>query len=186
MISKSSLRRELLRKRAALEGFAVISKSNLIFKNLISLKEITSAHNFLVYLPVYNEVDTRLVIDYLKAQNSSVFVPAFSKIDNIYKVVKFSGFDNLEHGPYKIPQPKKLEVVDADTIDVALIPGVGFDSSGVRLGYGKAVYDKLLNNFRGLKIGLAYDFQIIDKIPEEKHDLKMNAVVSEKKIYDFT
>ena len=65
-------------------------------------------------------------------------------------------------------------------MEVAIIPGLAFGKNDTRLGYGKGVYDQLLANFKGLKIGLAYDFQIVDKLPKERHDLKMDMVLTEK------
>ena len=65
------------------------------------------------------------------------------------------------------------------------MPGIAFDKSGHRLGYGKGIYDQLLTDFSGVKIGLAYDFQIVDKAPHEQHDLKIDLLISENKILDF-
>ena len=68
-------------------------------------------------------------------------------------------------------------------MDVSIIPGVAFDKKGVRLGYGKGVFDRLLAKSQAFKIGLAYDFQIVDELPREKHDLVMDIVESEKKVF---
>ena len=54
--------------------------------------------------------------------------------------------------------------------------------NGVRLGYGKGVFDRLLADSKALRVGLAYDFQIVDELPREKHDLVMDLVVTEKRI----
>lgn len=182
MASKSGLRKEFLRKRRLLSGQTATSKSGQIFRNVIKLKELISAQNFLVYLAVNNEVDTKQIIKHLILQKSAVFVPAFLKSANTYKVAKFTGYTDLEEGPYKIAQPKKLSVVDVGLVDVAIIPGVAFDRRGVRLGYGKGVYDRLLDDGSALKIGLAYDFQIVDKIAKEKHDLEMDIIVTDKEV----
>ena len=186
MASKSGLRKEFLRIRRFLSGQTVTNKSDQIFRNVIKLKELNVAQNFLVYLPVNNEVDTKQLINYLTLQQAAVFVPAFLKSTSTYRVVKFTGYDDLEEGPYKVLQTKKLDTLDIDLVDVAIVPGVGFSKHGVRLGYGKGVYDQLLNNCSTLKIGLAYDFQVIDNIPRQKHDLVMDKVITESKIYDFT
>lgn len=185
MASKSGLRKEFLRKRRSLSAPTVTSKSDQIFRNVIKLKELNLAQNFLVYLPIGNEVDTKEIIKHLILQKSVVFVPAFLKSLNIYKVAKFTSFDDLEPGPFKILQPKNISVVGTDLINIALIPGMGFDKHGVRLGYGRGVYDMLLADFRGLKIGLAYDFQIVERIPKEEHDLVVDMMITESRIYEI-
>lgn len=186
MASKSGLREEFLRKRRSLLGPTVTSKSDQIFRNVIKLKELNLAQNFLVYLPVNKEVDTKHLIEYLLSQKSGIFVPAFSKSSNTYKVARFTGFDNLIEGPYRIPQPKNIEEVDINLIDVDLIPGLGFDRRGVRLGYGKGVYDKLLGASRASRLALAYDFQVVNRIPKEKHDLVVDMIITESRIYEIT
>ncbi|MBI3341770.1 5-formyltetrahydrofolate cyclo-ligase, partial [Candidatus Curtissbacteria bacterium] len=70
--------------------------------------------------------------------------------------------------------------------DVVAVPSLAFDIHGYRLGYGKGVYDQLLNGSKTIRVGLAYDFQIMDKLPNEPHDLRMNFVVTEKKVYKFS
>jgi len=67
-------------------------------------------------------------------------------------------------------------------LDIAIIPGVAFDIRGMRLGYGKGYYDRLIKNLHCPKIALAYEFQIVDNIPEEEHDHLMNKIVTEKRI----
>ena len=186
MASKSGLRKEFLRIRRFLSGQTVTNKSDQIFRNVIKLKELNVAQNFLVYLPVNNEVDTKKIIKHLISQKSAVFVPAFLKSTRVYKVARFTGHDDLEEGPYKIPQPKKPDIADIGLVDVAIVPGVGFSKHGVRLGYGKGVYDQLFDNCKGLKIGLAYDFQVIDNIPRQKHDIVMDKVITESRIYVIT
>jgi 5-formyltetrahydrofolate cyclo-ligase len=65
-----------------------------------------------------------------------------------------------------------------------LVPGTAFDSSGHRIGYGKGYYDRLLKKTTSSKIGIAYDFQIVKKVPAENHDIKMTQIVTDKKIYN--
>ena len=186
MASKSGLRKEFLRRRQLLSGQTATSKSDQIFRNVIRLKELISAQNFLVYLPVNNEVDTKQIIKHLILQKSAVFVPAFLKGINTYKAAKFTGYTDLGEGPYKIPQPIKLSTLDIDSVDVAIVPCLAFSKRGIRLGYGKGVYDRLLDDSSALKIGVAYNFQVVDRIPREKHDLVMDIIVTESRLYKIT
>ena len=92
---------------------------------------------------------------------------------------KASTFSDLElRADFGVPilSPKKsaLEIVP----DVLLIPGLAFDREGRRLGRGKGFYDKFLSEFRGLKIGLCFDGQLIERVPDEEHDMKMNFIIT--------
>jgi 5-formyltetrahydrofolate cyclo-ligase len=59
---------------------------------------------------------------------------------------------------------------------------VAFDIHGHRLGYGKGYYDRLLKKIKGLKVGLAYDFQIVDKLPVEPHDIPVDLIITPTRI----
>ena len=63
-----------------------------------------------------------------------------------------------------------------------MIPGLAFSQDGLRLGYGKGVYDKLTANTNALKIGVAYDFQMIDHFENETHDIKVDLIATENRI----
>ncbi len=147
------------------------------------LAAIKNAKTVLVYLPVNNEVNTYSIIDYLLRAHKTVVVPRFT--DSNYYFGKLNNLNKLELGPFNIPQPKVFKRIDSKMIDVAIIPGVAFDQKGYRLGYGKGVFDRLLSDCDAIKIGLAFDFQIIGKVEGEAHDIKMDIVVCEKKVYRF-
>ena len=66
---------------------------------------------------------------------------------------------------------------------MVLIPGLAFAKNGLRLGYGKGVYDRLLINIKTLKIAVAYDFQIIDYLEGESHDLKVDFIITEQRVF---
>ncbi|MGD0813421.1 MAG: 5-formyltetrahydrofolate cyclo-ligase [Verrucomicrobiota bacterium] len=63
-------------------------------------------------------------------------------------------------------------------LDLALVPGVGFDLAGRRLGRGRGFYDRLLAQFSGIKCGVAFDGQLVERIPEERHDMRMNCILT--------
>ena len=69
-------------------------------------------------------------------------------------------------------------MVALNRLDLALVPGLGFDARGHRLGRGKGHYDRLLAGFTGMKIGVAFDFQIVTEVPREPHDIALDAVVT--------
>ena len=178
-LEKDKIRKKILLKRKDLLKSAVNDLSGIISRKVLSIKKIKSAKTYLVYLPINNEVDTKFIINFLIQNQKKIFVPAY--IEKSWVIGRLKNLDDLKRNQLKTLQPKKIIRADISEIDVAFVPGIAFDKNGVRLGYGKGVYDRLLAGFSGAKIGLAYDFQIVDKIPKENHDLLMDKVISEKR-----
>jgi|SRR3989344_3709409 len=182
MQNKNILRKYFFDKRSRLTLAEIQKKSRQITDNLFALKELDNKINYAAYLSVNNEVDTTYILKVLFKENKNILMPCFLHKINSYRFVRFSKHARLEEGPFKISQPKNPIIADSQIIQVALLPGVAFSPSGIRLGYGKGVFDKLLSKSKAVKIGLAYDFQIVDEIPKEKHDLIMDFVITESQI----
>ncbi|MEK7580877.1 MAG: 5-formyltetrahydrofolate cyclo-ligase [Patescibacteria group bacterium] len=173
--SKSAIRVSLLHERLSLSASEVAEKSELIFKNF--LKNSFEFGTVLLYLPIKNEVDTKQAIAYFKSKNKKLFLPSY--INKKWQVLSFVDSNKLIEGPFGILQPVRGETVDISKIDIVILPAVGFNKEGYRLGYGKGVYDRLLEGSRALKVGLAYDFQLTN-FKVEPHDIKMDVVVTEE------
>ena len=96
---------------------------------------------------------------------------------------RVSGLDELVPGRYGIPEPVG-EVWDPVRADVIVVPGVAFDLSGHRIGYGKGYYDKALHRLEGLGrlVGFCYDFQLVEEIVGEPHDVTMDFIVTELRV----
>ena len=91
----------------------------------------------------------------------------------------FDGEERLQPGEgYAIPEPVGELFTDWGTIDLILVPGVAFDKSGNRLGRGKGYYDKVLKQTGAYKLGVCFDFQLVERVPVEPHDVKMDRVVA--------
>lgn len=180
---KDKIRKKILLKRQALTTDQVTKLSSIIISKILRLKKIKDFQNYLIYLPTKNEVDTKLLIHFLIQNRKNIYVPAL--VENDWTISQFKSLDGLVKNKYKTLQPKKISAVSSNKIDVAIVPGVAFDKKGVRLGYGKGVYDNLLKKFKGLKIGLAYEFQIVERLPAESHDLKTDLIVTEKQVVNL-
>lgn len=203
---KLELRKRFLDLRKKLTAAEVWEKSEIIGQKLLNIPEVAAARSISVYLPIKNEVTTKSIIDALVARGVIVHLPTYVKpllssssfnfsqdklrgSDFGYVFSRFNGWENLVPGPHGILQPSsnRHPALDAGSsamlqIDVSILPGVAFDLQGVRLGYGKGVFDRLLAHSKAFKIGLAYDFQVVDELPKEEHDLVMDLVVTEKRI----
>jgi 5-formyltetrahydrofolate cyclo-ligase len=124
-----------------------------------------------------DEVDTRNLI--LKWADKKRFIlPAINGDELDLK--EFTGSGDLVSGDlYSIPEPAGKPFSSFDIIDLAVVPGVAFDRQNNRMGRGKAYYDKILLKLKGRAkmIGVCYDFQIVDEVPAEPHDIKMDEVI---------
>ena len=91
-------------------------------------------------------------------------------------------WNDLSTGAYGILEPREIKIALPEDIQVAIIPGIAFDKKGYRIGYGKGYFDRLLPKMNALKIALAFDFQLLDELPREKHDVKMDMIITDKRI----
>ena len=205
-MNKEYLRKKYLEKRLSLSTDQILAKSLKIANKILGIDEVRNAKFISCNLPINNEVDTVPIIKRLMRMNKKILLPSYLKNTRSYKFVQFSNWENLKKGPYGILQPhdskeNTMVVKPRDTsgvksgryqestsevsimsLDVAILPGVAFDKKSVRLGYGKGVFDRILRNSKAIKIGLAYDFQIVDDLPREEHDLIMDLIVTESRI----
>ncbi|HLC79158.1 MAG TPA: 5-formyltetrahydrofolate cyclo-ligase [archaeon] len=182
-MDKSFLRKQLLEKRNSMQDDEASYKSSQIAKKLLALKQIKSAKIVALYHQFKTEVATDQIIQSLLLQGKTILLP-FMDLDNI-KFSKINSLQGLVKSKNGILEPSQKVAVDPNSIDVFIVPALGFDPSGYRVGSGKGYYDKFFNETKaaGQKIGLAFDFQVVKKVPNEPHDVKMDLVVSEKRIY---
>ena len=90
----------------------------------------------------------------------------------------FEGVEMLRPGEgFAIPEPVGAIFENLEQIDLIIVPGVAFDRNGNRLGRGKGYYDKILKQTKAYKVGVCFDFQLIELVPTEEHDIKMDRVV---------
>ena len=179
---KIKLRAIYLKKRLLLAPDEIQQKSRQMCEKILHLKQIENKNVIACYLSVNNEPDLKEVIVHFLKAKKNIVVPAFFEKLRQYIFVKLSSLNNLKIGPYQIPQPSKLLPVDSIKIDLVLLPGLAFSEDGLRLGYGKGLYDRLLADTDALKIGVCYDFQMIDHFENKAHDIKVNFIITEKRI----
>jgi len=182
---KLKIRKRLIARRLELSEGEVSIKSLAITKKVIGSHIFSTKSRVSLYLPIKNEVETRDIINFFVEAGLEVYLPKYFKEEDEYRLARFGGWNNLEEGPYGIKQPAGDETIAGNKIDLAFVPGVGFDKKGVRLGYGKGVYDKLFAKSKATLAGLAYGFQVVDDLPREDHDLIMDSVVTDEEVYQF-
>ncbi|MBI2079565.1 5-formyltetrahydrofolate cyclo-ligase, partial [Candidatus Micrarchaeota archaeon] len=176
-MNKSELREKMLGRRNILTEEEVKEKSAQIVSKIIELKEYQNAKTIAVYIAKGSEVDlTRLILNAIT--NKEVLVPITNDHIEFYK---FTTFGDLKPGRFGILEPE-MRLKPTREPDLILIPGLAFDKHLHRLGYGKGYYDKYLKSSKAFKIGVGFEFQIVEKIPNDEHDVKLDLVLSEGKI----
>lgn len=165
-------------KRNELPKNDVEVMSEKIFFNLKNILDCNS--RFFVYVSFSNEAKTDKIIEYLLLNNKEVFVP---KIKNQTMVgVKINKNTNYKINSFGILEPSEKST-NFDNF-VAIVPCLMVDKFGNRLGYGKGFYDKFLKNKTAKKIAICFDFQLSDFVPNDKHDIKMDMVITDKQIIE--
>jgi 5-formyltetrahydrofolate cyclo-ligase len=182
---KETLRKQIILKRNALPEDEAAKKSRLIRQRLFLLPEYRDAKRICFYMSINSEVATREMIEQAM-QDKQVFLPITNKKEHTLIIAEAKSLDDLKEGPYGVYEPKTdyVMAVNRAQIDLFIVPGVAFDSNCGRIGYGKGYYDKLLKGLSAVKIGLAYEFQIVDKIPREEHDVNVDIIVTEERAID--
>ncbi|MDU0457736.1 MAG: 5-formyltetrahydrofolate cyclo-ligase [Geobacteraceae bacterium] len=180
---KRSLRSQLLSKRRALDHDAWLASSHAAQQRLLALEEYHRAGCIALYAPVHNETDTSEILIHAFESGKRVLYPAVCGEHMVFRLVE--GLHSLQQGAYGILEPCATGIDhQADEADLIVVPGVAFDLTGHRIGYGKGFYDRFLKH-PGLKahlVGLCHDFQLLEeKIPGEQHDIPMEIVVSERR-----
>lgn len=176
---KESLRNRLLETRDNTSFDLLKIASGIIQKKLRKIYAFKNAQKIGVYYPIGSEIFTQDIIQELISQGKEIFLPKVTgKTMEFRKIIDFS---SLEHGSFDIMEPKDDCPVN-NNLDVILVPTVGIDHSGVRLGYGYGFYDKFLVENKTITISLTLEKQIIKKIPKSDHDILMNWIVTEDQI----
>lgn len=158
-------------------------KSRSIFRNLSALECYTNAVRVALYFPVRNEVDTSEIFSDITASGKEAYFPVAREGNIVFRRV--SDLSELSPGAYGIPEPPaSAPVADVRELDLIFIPGVAFDVSGNRIGYGKGYYDRALSSVPlGKRIALAYGFQLLKSVPRGEHDLGCGMVITESGVF---
>lgn len=178
-LNKHIIRKKILELRKNLPTYDVLKKSNEIIKKLEEIEEFKEAKKIACYISFGNEVYTHGFIKKY-VETKIISVPVVNKKEIFLSNIK--SWSELQQGAYGILEPKKEFLRICNNVDLIIVPGIAFDKKGNRIGYGEGYYDKLLKKLNAIKIALAYDFQLLDKIPSEKHDVKIDIIITEKRI----
>jgi len=188
---KATLRKEMLQKRLQYTPEEVNAWSQEIcnqFFTFFSLAEIKMLH---IFLPIirYNEINTWYIIRKLQQAYPGIalVVPVSNLKELTLSHYLFTTATELTENKWGIPEPRQADPVDETSIDMILIPLLGFDKQGHRIGYGKGFYDRFLQLCRPrvLKIGLSLE-PPLEKITDvHAGDVLLDYAVTPENVYSF-
>lgn len=180
---KELLRKETMKKRVSLNALERARLSFVIQEKTAKFIEEIKPASVLVYASYASEVDTKALMRWLLKKNVRLLVPAdYGKL-NGFEVSEITSIVEIMSKKKGVPVPKNKRPANV-VPDVVVCPGLAFDRKGRRLGYGGGNFDRYLAGLpkRTLKIGICFFVQLLDELPEDIHDVHMDAVVTEKEI----
>ncbi len=180
---KQFLREEVLNIRKSLSLEEVCRDSLQIYKSIEKLLGNKKSDE-LFYYPVRREVDMLSLAEKLLKMEQKIFFPIVTG-ENQMKFVQVRNMQtDFEPGDFGIPQPlPRLHCSDFVENSFIWVPGVVFSTKGERIGHGKGFYDVfLMQHSKLFKVGVCYDFQLRPSLPVEDFDVKMDLLITERRI----
>ncbi len=178
-MDKDSIRRRVKARKSLLEEDERMAAAERVFQRLESLAAFAMSGNILIYNSLPDELHTRSFIS--RWQDSKrFFLPRVNGID-----LDILPYDRtrMHVGAFRIEEPTGSDTVDPQEMELIIVPAVAYDRNGNRIGRGKGYYDRLLSRTKALRIGVAYDFQLVDDIEAEPHDIPVDIVITESATY---
>jgi 5-formyltetrahydrofolate cyclo-ligase len=181
---KEALRQQLRAKRRSISPDKIFRKSRHIQALLFSIRAYQEAECVGFYVSSGHEVETHEMIRDCFQMGKQVVVPKCGDTAAAMSLCRIDSFNDLLPGAFGILEPcDPVDKVELDVIDVLIVPGLGFDRSGHRLGQGGGYYDALLaSRPRAVVVGIAFAVQIVDTIPVEVHDAMVDLIVTENEV----
>lgn len=157
-----------------------------IYEQISGMESYRQARTILLYASFGSEVDTRHLIADCLSRNVRTVLPRVDKKEGKLVLYRILNGSELRPGQFGIPEPVEDDgsLVEPADIDFALIPGVAFDRTGTRIGFGKGFYDRLLAGCPAVTAGLCFSVQLSENIPCEPHDRRVQLIVTEKGVID--
>jgi len=184
MISKQEIRAKLKSYRAMFSSEQWDALSDLIQDQLIDWIDTSAYKKIGIYLESSGkrEISTKKIVNQFFRTKVTLFVPKVTSDYGEMIFLPFEGFDTTIVNKWGIPEPINLLEVTKDDIEVLIIPMLGGDSNGGRIGYGKGFYDRYLADYKGISVGLCPSGCIIPEIPIDEHDIQLDIIITESEI----
>jgi len=179
-IEKRDLRGEMRAKARRVGDKERALAGELICRLFHTVSHWSEVDTVLFYHPLPGEPDIRPLIERALGAGKTVALPRFDEESKTYRPVVVESLDeDLGDGKFGVKEPLASCVeIAMGSVDQILVPGVAFDEAGRRLGRGVGYYDRILEGVAGDRVGIAFDWQMAERVPEETHDVRMDRIVT--------
>lgn len=186
---KQKLRRRILKMRESLSPEEVREKSLAVCERLVSHPAFNSGETILFYSPIRKEVDIRPAMEKAWSAGKRVVLPKVEPKTKTLACYRLQRGEPLVSGIFGILEPPGEESarIAPESLDLVVVPGIAFDEQGYRLGYGGGYYDRFFARYPGsfLRVGVAYSFQVVSTIYPEKHDQRLDGLITPSMTLSF-
>lgn len=178
MADKKSIRKSMLKQRKSLTEEEQKEAGQKALNIFIQDPIVRQAQTFHLYYPIHGELSTLSILDWLWNNNKTVVMPRtdFEARKMLHHIV--CGYKELEETTFTMHEPEPHTPLWQGKLDIIIVPGVAFDCSMNRLGYGGGFYDQFLATTEAVKVAFAYEFQILPNLPVEAHDQKVDCILT--------
>ncbi len=186
LISKTTLRVKYREIRKSITDRR--QKENSIAECFLKSELYKSCSSLFLYSAVGSEVDIGSIFKKALSDGKKVAFPLCTDREGSMEFYFVSDGSQLKSGMYGIKEPFKERCVPAesDCASVCIVPGLSFDKSGARLGYGKGYYDRFLEKYKGISVGICFEECVCEALLLNEHDKRVNYLITDKRIYIFS
>lgn len=179
---KNDLRAEFRQKRARTENKS--EKDRLICTGFLNSRLYKNAEEILCYFSTGSEIDTMQIINAVFKDGKRLYLPKCTDLNGNMDFYLVKSLDTLITGSYGITEPDPSLSSRAVCFHnaVCIVPALSFDRFGFRLGYGKGYYDRFLEKFTNISVGLCYNELMSDKLPAESYDQPVDYIFTQSEI----
>ncbi len=179
---KNKIRMELKEQRRNMTVEDAVEKSDLAAEIFLKSTIYKNAKTLMLYMPLGKETDTGRIIERAFEDGKRTVLPLTDAKSGNITPVFFDKNTVFKKGSFSVLEPQEGEFLNKTKIDVVIVPGIAFSPKGGRVGFGKGCYDMFLVGMDAVKVGLCYEFQLCEDIPLDEHDVKMDYIVTEKRL----
>lgn len=172
-MDKKELRKEIRVRKKSCTSQVLLDLSLQITDKIEKHPRFIEADTVLLYHSLDDEVNTHSLVEKYK-DTKNIILPVV--VGDELELRLYKG--KLKQGAFNILEPEGELWTDTDSIKLAIVPGMAFDSECNRLGRGKGYYDKTLCRLKCYRIGVCFPFQYLDHIPHEEHDIRMDEIIT--------
>ena len=178
-LAKRLLREQLRLAKRELAQDERDKQSAKICQRLLGSHLWKENQSVLLYFPLPTEVDIKLLIEKGLDSGKTISLPRFEPRTKRYEIGSINGLEDVVEGAFGVSEPSPdCPEIDPKQLDLGIVPGVGFDALGTRLGRGGGYYDRLLQGLTATVCGVCFREQVLPRIPEEAHDIKMDWIAT--------